>query len=505
MRRRGIRKASPSKGPVKIVASIALPPPRSPGEHSPYVHQFRESVNARSWDARDDTSHKQFEWIDVMLLRELINSNDWSLFYGSNDVNVAFSSFISDMIRLREEATTTKFIHGKYSKKLDPWITEGILISIKNKNIKFKSYLKILSDASFEEYIAYRNNLNSIVRYAKRTYYKDKFIQYKSDMKKIWQLINERTRPSHKSKSSVDCLEVDGRKVKDRKEILIILGEYFSSVGKKLTSDFVPPLLNVPTISFDNDHQSENPFDFSETTPKQVRKIIMKLKNSSSSDEFGFSTRTVKQVATDVVPLLSHIYNLSFVHGVFPDLLKKANVIALNKGGITSDPSNYRGKSLLSVFSKLLEKIANHLLHNYLIGKNIFYPTQFGFIKGKSTDLAIHQLLLEINDAIDGDQHASVVFLDVTKAFDTVDHRLLFMKLQKYGFASKSLNFLKTYLTDRKLECHDRVLGIRSESFLRSCGVPQGGEYKYKILISVSAILLKLTTIINKSFTVKLL
>ena len=95
-------------------------------------------------------------------------------------------------------------------------------------------------------------------------------------------------------------------------------------------------------------------------------------------------------------------------------------------------------------------------------------------IRGKSTELAIHQLLLEINDAIDSDQYALAVFLDVAKAFETVDHRLLLMKLQKYGFASKSLNFFKTYLTDRKLECHDRINDIRSESFLTSCGVPQG-------------------------------
>ena len=103
--------------------------------------------------------------------------------------------------------------------------------------------------------------------------------------------------------------------------------------------------------------------------------------------------------------------------------MKKANVIVLHKGGITSDPSNYRGISLLSVFSKLLEKIANHQRH-YLIGKNVFHPSQFGFIKGKSMELAIHQLLLEINDSIDSDQYALVVFLDVAKAFDTVDHRI---------------------------------------------------------------------------------
>ena len=113
------------------------------------------------------------------------------------------------------------------------------MISIKNKNIKFKRYLKIASDASFEEYRAYTNMLNSIVRYAKRTCYKVNFIQNTSDMKNIWQLINERIQPSHKFKSSVDCLEVDGWKVTDRKEILNILGDYFSSVGKKLTSDFI--------------------------------------------------------------------------------------------------------------------------------------------------------------------------------------------------------------------------------------------------------------------------
>ena len=76
--------------------------------------------------------------------------------------------------------------------------------------------------------------------------------------------------------------------------MLNVLGDYFSPVGKKLTSNFFSPLLNDPAISFDNDHLTENPFDFSETTPQPVKKIIMKHKKCSSSNEFGFSTRTVK-------------------------------------------------------------------------------------------------------------------------------------------------------------------------------------------------------------------
>ena len=138
-----------------------------------------------------------------------------------------------------------------------------------------------------------------------------------------------------------------------------------------------------------------------------------------------------------MLPHYLHTYIICHLYRrFFPDLLKKANVIALHKGGITSDPSNYRGISLLSVFSKLLEKIANHQLHNYLNGKNIIHPSQFGFMKGKSIEWAIHQLLLEINNAIDSDQYALAVFLDVAKAFDTVDHCLLLMK--QCSFASKS-------------------------------------------------------------------
>ena len=129
-------------------------------------------------------------------------------------------------------------------------------------------------------------------------------------------------------------------------------------------------------------HQTHLIF-LSEIAPQDVKTHIMKLKQSFSLDDFGFSTQIVKQIAPNIAPLLAHIFNLSLLNGVFPDLLKNAHVLALYKGGVSMDPLNYRGISLLSVFSKILEKIAHKQLQNYLCNNKILHPLQYGFIKGK--------------------------------------------------------------------------------------------------------------------------
>jgi hypothetical protein len=94
-------------------------------------------------------------------------------------------------------------------------------------------------------------------------------------------------------------------------------------------------------------------------------------------------------------------------------------------------------------------------------------------LKEKSAELAIFQLLIEINNALNTGQGALAIFLDVAKAFDSED-KLVLNKLKKYGFSSKSFNFFASYLAERKIECHDSKNGIRSKSFSVNCGVPQG-------------------------------
>ena len=428
--------------------------------------------NKQHRDSTMDNSKKRYTWIDCKVLRQLIGDHDWSSVYGSDDANAAFSDFIDQMMRLRDRASSTRVSHGKFAQKFDPWITEGILTSLKHKNRKFKNYLKLQTPESFEEFRVYRNKLNSIIRHEKRKYYKEKFLEYKSDMRKTWQLINEKIRPHSRKNTSVNCLVLNGENVTEPNEILNAFGDYFSNIGSRLALT-MNMQLNSPSVPVNEQH-AENSFSFSEIKPHEIEKVILKLKRSFSKDEFGFSAQTVKQIASSISPLLAHIFNLSLMHGVFPELLKKANVIALPKAGSSTDPSDYRGISLLSVFSKILEKLANSQLQKYLFDSKILHTSQYGFIKGKSTELAIHELLLNINDSLDDGQHALAIFLDVAKAFDTVNHSLLLFKLKSYGFSTQAVKFFSSYLSGRRLDCVDKSRDLRSETFPINYGVPQG-------------------------------
>ena len=115
---------------------------------------------------------------------QLLEDHDWSLVYNSDDANAAFSNFTDQMIRPRGRASSTRVLYGKFAQRFDPWISEGILVSLKHKNKKFKNYLKLQIPESFQEYRVHRNKLNSIIRHGKRKFYNDKFLEYKSEMRK---------------------------------------------------------------------------------------------------------------------------------------------------------------------------------------------------------------------------------------------------------------------------------------------------------------------------------
>ena len=189
------------------------------------------------------------------------------------------------MIRLWDRAFSTCVLHGKFAQRFDPWISEGILVSLKHKNKKFKNYLKLQTPESFQDYRVYRNKLNSIIRHGKRKFSNFKFLEYKSDMRKTWQMINERVRPHSRKSTSVDCLEIN-EKITQPKDILNALGDYFSNIDSRLALT-TSAQLNSPIIP-GNEQHAERMFTFSEIAPQEIKKNIMKLKQSFSADEFGF-------------------------------------------------------------------------------------------------------------------------------------------------------------------------------------------------------------------------
>ena len=181
---------------------------------------------------------------------------------------------------------------------------------------------------------------------------------------------------------------------------------------------------------------------------------------------------TIKQSIHCIAAPLTHIVNLSITHGVVPKEMKVARVVPIFKSGDQTLFTNYRPISVLPCFSKFLERIIYNRILGYLNDFNILYDNQYGFRRNHSTSLALVDLYDKISLALDRKEIAAGVFIDLSKAFDTVNHNILFDKLQHYGIRGLALDWVKSYFHQRSQ--FGEYNGHRSLPQVIRCGVPQG-------------------------------
>ena len=150
--------------------------------------------------------------------------------------------------------------------------------------------------------------------------------------------------------------------------------------------------------------------------------------------------KLLKQIIYCIAPPLEYIFNLSLSNGIFPNVFKIAKVIPIHKKDDQTHVTNYRPILLLPSISKVLEKIMNKRLNSFLLVNNILNSSQFGFRNNFSTELAIIQLLDKIIDSLSRKEHIIAIFMDLSKAFDTIDHNILLYKIKNYGIRGIALS-----------------------------------------------------------------
>ena len=204
----------------------------------------------------------------------------------------------------------------------------------------------------------------------------------------------------------------------------------------------------------------------------EVLNTVKSCKPKHSYDCDGISMYVITKVIHQFVKPLVYIFYLSFSTGIFPNVMKTAKVIPLYKNGKKSDFSNYRPISLLSQISKILEKLFNVRLEHFLEANEILSSSQYGFRSRMSTVHAALEVIESISTAIDERQYCYGIFIDLKKAFDTVNHDILIIKLAFYGIRGISHKWLKVYLTN--ISQFVVVDSKTSSTKQLTCGVPQG-------------------------------
>ena len=257
--------------------------------------------------------------------------------------------------------------------------------------------------------------------------------------------------------------------IKDPVEIAKKFNKFFINIGSELREKI--PTSSITPNHFLKGHYSDSMF-LLPTTTEEVTDIIHNLKNSTSVGHDNISTKLIKSCAAALAPVLAHINNQSLTEGLFPDAMKIAKVVPIFKNGDANNVSNYRPISILPAFSKITEKLMYSRLDKYLKNNIILHQNQFGFRAKLSTSMALLELMDKLSGAMDEKLYTVGVFIDLAKAFDTVDHHILLGKLEHYGIRGTALNWFRSYLTDRQ----QFVSVSKHESpFARiSCGVPQG-------------------------------
>jgi hypothetical protein len=213
-------------------------------------------------------------------------------------------------------------------------------------------------------------------------------------------------------------------------------------------------------------------FSLSCVHPDAVRKIILGLKNSKSYGVDTIDTYIIKLMVDDILPAVTHIVNLSIQHAAFPSLYKIAKVIPLHKKDDPLLPKNYRPVAILCIISKVIERVIFLQIVEYMNCNNLFHPNHHGFRAHHSTSTAMIQMYDSWVQAVDKGELTGVCMLDMSAAFDVVDHVILLDKLKLYGFDDKSLKWMEDYLSGRTQAVY--VDGALSPFLSVNVGVPQG-------------------------------
>lgn len=371
--------------------------------------------------------------------------------------DIIFSDFMRKISNLIASSVNSS-VFKKYKNIKKPWISPEILKLIDEKEILFKLYQKNkFNQAIKNRFTLFRNMLTSRLRTAKSEYFHNKFLSVSNNIKEQWKIIREVLN----EKQLISLPSSD-----NFNELANSFNKHFSSVFNSCSTDVSPVFYNA-NIQTNLQSMFFEPVDVTELT-----NIINSLPNKKSTGFDKIDKNMIIIIFNHFSDLLTNLINISFDQGIFFSDLKKSLVVPIFKKGDKNDLNNYRPISLLSIFSKVIEKIMHTRLTKFLEKHSVLADNQYGFRKGKGTELALMKFTKIIYSNENNNLKSAAVFLDISKAFDTVNHKLLLKKLHCIGIRGYTYSWFESYLSGRTQIV--KIDNTISSEIPVNGGVPQG-------------------------------
>lgn len=399
---------------------------------------------------------------------------DWNkVIKPERDINANYNLFLDTLQTLLNKYIPFKKVKQK-TKFKKPYLTVGIRISCQNKR-----YLKLLTSQTNNSIIQthyknYTKTLKKTVKISKKQQNIRKFQNSNNKTKTMWNIIKSETNKNQPRKQHNINLKINNVLIDDSTEVSNIFNSFFSNIGNNK--------LRVPTQIPRAAKYVENTFYLEPIGQNEVLNIIKRLKTKNSFGIDEIPPKLVKECKEYLTFPYTLLINQSFKEGVFPDALKISLIKPIHKKGDMTNPNNYRPIALLPTSSKIFEAAMANRLTSFYEKYSILHDCQHGFRKNRSTVLAVYKYFQNIYDILNNRKYAIGLLLDMSKAYDRVNYKILLNKLYDTGIRGIAHEWFKSYLSNRSQmvevnntnEIKREINNIRSDLISIKGSIPQG-------------------------------
>ena len=444
--------SKPSNFPCAFVVANSI------SDHD--VVYCRRKINSTKYHYRT-IKCRNYRRYNQASLRSDVQNIDWEPIYqNTSDVNSAVSYLTENLQRIFDKHAP--LIEKRVKGRPCQWINDDIKAQMNSRDQLHRKAKKSKSTEDWNAYKRKRNACTNEVKKAKSTYFRSLLNENERvNPKKFWKTI--KTIFPSKPKTIAPCTGSDR---------VNRFSDYYSTIVQKLKSVNFPLRDSVWRYYPKKPLRTKHIFKFSFVTTGYILKQLNHLKRNKATGVDLLPPNLLKDCSEQIAGPLCHIINLSFQTCTVPSLWKSAKVNPVFKSGGADLVENYRPISILPILSKVLERAVHDQLYEFMEDHKLLSDCQYGFRKKRSTKLAAALLCDSVRQSFEDGQMVGCLFLDLSKAFDTMGHNIIIEKLLLHGVSGPELNWMTDYLFNRTQTVE---VGNNSSSKkpIKS-GVPQG-------------------------------